>query len=100
MSELLSLKQAAKYLKVSDFRMRMLLLKDERVTGTKVQEAHFEKWYVEKSELDSYISQRGKMRDGRKAYLARLTPEQVSGMRAYCKKQGIPFAPRYTKKSK
>ncbi len=100
MAELLSLKEAAKYLKVSDFRMRMLLLKDERVVGTKVQEAHFEKWYVERSELDNYIAQRGKMRDGRKAYLARLKPDQVKAMRAYCKSEGIPFHPRYVKKSK
>jgi hypothetical protein len=100
-TKLLTLREAAAYLNVTPFRMRRLLIEDPRVTGVKVEEGHIkEKWYVPQSELDSYILQKGRKKDGRKAYLVRLAPEQVTKMEKYCKTNKIPFEPRYIPKKK
>jgi hypothetical protein len=100
----LTLKQAAAYLGIGEFRMRNIL-KDGLAKGEMVEiprgKGSYERWEVTKSELDKYAAKRGARKDGKKAYVFRGTPEQVAAIEAFAKEQkfDIEIEPRYKSKA-
>lgn len=97
--ELLTLKESARYLGIGDFRMRHIIL-ENKVTATKVKEGHINKWYVEKDSLDRYQSTKGRSKDGKKAFLVRLSPEELEVVTKFLTEREIEIGPRYVSKKK
>lgn len=96
--KLLSIKEAAEYLGIKEFRTRKILQSD-RVNAVKVKEAHYEKWYVSQEELDKYRATTGRTKDGRKAYIARCNESEAKLLADFCKKNKISFEARYQPKT-
>lgn len=98
-TDLLSLKEAAKFLGIGEFRMRRIL-STSRIVASKVKEQHFEKWYVKRSDLIQYRETKGRVKDGKKAYLVRLNEEELLIFSEFCKEQKVEITPRYVSKKK
>lgn len=95
----LSLKEAAVYLGIGDFRMRKILT-GGLVEATKVKEGNFDKWYVSETELDKYKASRGKTKDGRKTYKFRASDEELVKIETFLKELEIEVTPQYQPKPK
>lgn len=91
---LLTLREAAGYLGVTDQRVRTLL-RTGRVNAVKNEKGY---WRVTKDELDGYQDTKGQRTSGKKAYVVRLTPEQLTMFEDFVdaeEMEDIEFAPRY-----
>lgn len=72
-AELITLKEAAVYMGIEDFRTRKLL-GSGKVAGRKVQEAQHKvgKWYTTKAACKAYQATKGKRQDGMTTVLVRM----------------------------
>lgn len=94
--QLLTLREGAAYLGVTDQRMRTIL-REGRVDATKNEKGY---WRVTPEVLDNYQSTKGRRLDGAKAWVARMTDEQKVVLEDFIAIQGegweeVVFAPRY-----
>lgn len=91
---LLTLKEAAAYLEVTEQRVRTLL-REKRVEAVKNDKGY---WRVTKEALDSYNATKGQRVSGRKAFVVRLTPEELEALNTFIGEQGweeVTVEPRY-----
>jgi excisionase family DNA binding protein len=92
---LLTLREAAGYLGVTDQRIRTLL-RTGRVPAQKNEKGY---WRVATEALDKYNATKGQRTSGKKAYVAKLSPEQLEMLQALCEDEDelndVEFAPRY-----
>ena len=93
---LLTLREGAAYLGVTDQRMRTIL-REGRVDATKNEKGY---WRVSTEVLDNYQATKGRRLDGAKAWVARMTDEQKVVLEDFITSQGegceeVVFAPRY-----
>lgn len=92
--ELLTLRQGAAYLGVTDQRMRTIL-REGRVEATKNEKGY---WRVSPEVLDNYQATKGRRSDGATAKVVRLTEEQQAALEVFIAEQGwegVAFTNRY-----
>jgi len=91
--ELLTLRQAAAYLGVTDQRVRTIL-REGRVEATKNEKGY---WRVTTEALDAYNVTKGTRQAGAKAYVFKADAEQLEAIQAAFEDAGLEVAiePRY-----
>lgn len=92
--DLLTLRQGAAYLEVTDQRMRTVL-REGRVEATKNEKGY---WRVSVEALDNYKATKGRRLDGAKTWTVRLDEDQKVVMEEFVASQGwegVEFSPRY-----
>ncbi len=91
--ELLTLREAAAHLGVTDQRIRTLL-REGRIPAEKNEKGY---WRVPPASLDEYTASKGQRKMGSKSFVFRATPEEYEALLQFVADQGykIEFAPRY-----
>jgi excisionase family DNA binding protein len=90
---LLTLREAAAYLGVTDQRVRTLL-REGRIEATKNEKGY---WRVSPEALDAYNATKGQRTMGGKSFVFRANPEEFAALQMFVAEQGyeIEFSPRY-----
>ncbi len=90
---LLTLREAAAYLGVTDQRVRTLL-REGRIPADKNEKGY---WRVSTEALDAYSTTKGQRKAGGKSFVFRANPEEFEALQAFVAEQGfeIEFSPRY-----
>lgn len=101
----ISLKQAALRMNCSEYNVRRILrMEPERLGGRKIKvkrgktSGTFEKWMLTVEDIDKYMSTKGRIKDGKKAYLVRLSPSEFKKYSTMFNKVNITIEPRYNPK--
>ncbi len=91
---LMTLREAAAYAGVTDQRIRTLL-RTGRVQATKTDDGH---WRVSQEAIDGYNATKGQRVSGKKAYVVRLSAEEMAQLEAFAVDSGweeFTIEPRY-----
>lgn len=100
----LTIREAAREFDKSEVRIRRMI-KEDRVEAQLVEvqqgDHTFQRYEITRASLEKYENEKGRKADGKKAYIVRLSSEELAALEAYAAEQEleIEFEARYQPKS-